>query len=165
MRLSLTSVILYLPLASLAALDGGSPEGDTGPTTTLESTITMTITQSLEHTTITSVMVGDESPLPVISSAPDAEVPLPEIETTSEVEVVTEAAPAPSPSTFQDQAPYPIPGTTVAAPVGSGTVAPTGTGVSPPPEGIAPFEGAASRIGSQAVFSLVVVAIAGLILG
>lgn len=48
-------------------------------------------------------------------------------------------------------APYPIPGSSGGAlpSGGTGTAAPTGTGVAPGPTGVAPFQGAAIKLGSD----------------
>lgn len=194
MRLLLTSVLFFLPLSSLAALEAGAPGAE--PTTTLFSTSTMTSTKTLAHATVTSTLApGESTPPPEIissttssssssssssaeavsSSAPAVSSPLASSPVVSSPVVSSSvpltssapqayATPVPSFTTSASVAPYPIPGSTGAAlPSGSGTVAPTGTGVSPVPPKITPFTGAASKLGGHTMlFALVAMAVASL---
>ncbi|KAL9024730.1 MAG: hypothetical protein Q9196_006300, partial [Gyalolechia fulgens] len=137
MRFVLGSALLSLPLATLAALEGGGSEGE--PTTTLSSTSTMTLTRTLGQSTITATMSdmsspGVPSPILVSSSTP--------------AQYMT---PVPSFTTSPTAAPYPIPGPNgaVLPSGGTGTAATTGTGVAPGSTGIVPFVSAATNVGSH----------------
>ncbi|KAL9008411.1 MAG: hypothetical protein Q9173_006460 [Seirophora scorigena] len=172
MRLSLTSTLLALPLASLAALQAGAP-GDE-PTTTLSSTSTMTLTQIVGQATVTSTLAEGESTHPaesasstpsssdaaVVTSLPEIVVPSPVVSPVINSSLpYTSAAPAPLTTAppplivSTAMAPYPIPGSSgVVSPSGGiVTAGPTGTGVPPSgaPPGIEPFQGAAARVGSD----------------
>ncbi|KAI4279828.1 MAG: hypothetical protein L6R38_004945 [Xanthoria sp. 2 TBL-2021] len=176
MRLLLTSVLLSLPLASFASLEGGEPGAE--PTTTLFSTSTQTLTKTLAGNTVTSTLPsGEPTPLPEGSplmtssssaeaitsqSSPEESIPAPSsvgpVETLTPYIIVSTSI-----STSATGAPYPIPDSS-GGNIGTGTAVPTGTGapISRPP-GIEPFLGAASKLGGQnTLMTLAAVLVAGL---
>ncbi|KAI4223975.1 MAG: hypothetical protein L6R36_005017 [Xanthoria steineri] len=154
MRLYLTSVLLSLPLASLASLEGG--EAGAEPTTTLFSTSTQTLTKTLAGNTVTSTLpegspsttTSSSAEAVISTSSPEESFPAPSSVGPSEI-AIPDVIVSTSISTSATGAPYPIPGSSDGN-IGTGTAAPTGTGApfSPPP-GIEPFQGAASRLGGQ----------------
>ncbi|KAL8862254.1 MAG: hypothetical protein Q9178_001263 [Gyalolechia marmorata] len=182
MRLLLTSLLLSLPLASLASLEGGGAGAE--PTTTLYSTSTQTLTRTLAGNTVTSTLPSGES-TPPVESAPSATSTSnaePILTTTTSESPVEEAASVTSPvipspttsltdlvvsTTFGTSAngvPYPTPGSSDGG-FGTGTAAPTGTGApfTPAPPGIEPFQGAGSKLGGQeTLVAVAAVLIAGL---
>ncbi|KAL8853401.1 MAG: hypothetical protein Q9221_001718 [Calogaya cf. arnoldii] len=171
MRLFLTSVLLSLPLASLASLEGGEPGAE--PTTTIYSTSTQTLTRTLAGHTVTSTLPSGEtitttssSSTEVITSEPSPEETAPTTSSVAAVEtVIPDVIVSTSISTSASGAPYPIPDSTGGY-NGTGIAGPTGTGapVVPPP-GVEPFEGAASKFGGQnGLMTLVAMLGAGLTL-
>ncbi|KAL8998823.1 MAG: hypothetical protein Q9169_002161 [Polycauliona sp. 2 TL-2023] len=177
MRLSLTSVLLSLPLASFASLEGGAPSVE--PTTTLTSTSTQTLTRTLAGNTVTSTLPSGESTPPADEGSPSTTLSSSAEAVTSESSPEETIATTPSAvasetpipdvvvstliSTSATGAPYPVPDASGGI-VSNGTAAPTGTGVPIlPPPGIEPFQGAASKLGGKnTLMTLAGICLAGL---
>ncbi|KAI4279064.1 MAG: hypothetical protein LQ337_000579 [Flavoplaca oasis] len=161
MRLLVTSVLLSLPLASLATVEGGAPGAE--PTTTLTSTSTQTFTRTMAGNTVTSILPSGEATPPAEgspSAAPSSSAEAVNSESSPEDSITTvplvpsetsvpDVIVSTSISTSATGAPYPMPETS-GGNFSSGAAVPTGTGAPiVPPQGIEPFEGAGPKLGRQ----------------
>ena len=149
--LELSLVLTALPFLSLAAYEPAAEES-VEPTTTIYSTSTNTVTQTIIAASVTQTLTSTTSiaslsslPSATVVSTPVASIPV----------SISSSAPSSPILPPSSAAPYPIPQSSfatlpsgTASPSGTGAVAGTGAPATPNPS-IEPFQGAGSRVGGQ----------------